>query len=122
MNTTEPMTTSDDETHDRLQEMSAIQAELRQALSDLLVEVGGKLKPVERVELEAEFRQIDEVLERLKGGSVYVALFGKTDVGKSAITNALLGHEVAKVGIEMDLTSELMSSSIRPGSSLMCRA
>jgi small GTP-binding protein len=72
----------------------------------LLTEVGAKLKPEERVDLEAEFRQIDEVLERLKSGYVYVALFGKTSVGKSAIVNALLGDDVAKVGIEMDLTSK----------------
>ena len=90
---------------DAMRDMGAIQKELRQALSDLLTEVGSKLKPEERVELEAEFRQIDEVLERLKSGFVYVPLFGKTSVGKSAITNALLGDDVAKVGIEMDLTS-----------------
>ena len=100
------MTTSEPALIDALQEMGEIQAELRQALGDLLTEVGRKLKPEERVELEAEFRQIDEVLERLKSGFVYVALFGKTSVGKSAIVNALLGDDVAKVGIEMDLTSE----------------
>jgi ribosome biogenesis GTPase A len=87
--------------------MGAIQTELHQALKDLLTEVGAKLKPEERVELEAEFRQIDEVLERLKSGYVYVAFFGKTSVGKSAIVNALLGDDVAKVGIEIDLTSEV---------------
>ena len=105
MNTTQ-QPTKDNHPHDSLHEMAAIQAELRQALSDLLVEVGGKLKPEERVELEAEFHQIDEVLERLKTGFVYVALFGKTSVGKSAIVNALLGEDVAKVGIEMDCNSE----------------
>lgn len=108
MNTAEtiPVDPHVHDAQDTLHEMAGIQAELRQALSDLLVEVGGKLKPEERVELEAEFRQIDEVLERLKSGFVYIALFGKTSVGKSAIVNALLGEDLAKVGIEMDCTSE----------------
>jgi hypothetical protein len=87
------------------QEMGEIQDELHAALKDLRSEVGSKLKPAERAEIEAEFQQLDELLERLKTGLVWVALFGKTSVGKSAIANSLMGADVALVGIEHDLTT-----------------
>ena len=87
------------------QEMAEVQQELQSALQELLTEVGKKLKPKEREEIELEFRQIDELLERLKTGLVWIALFGKTSVGKSAIANALLEDDIAEVGIQHDLTT-----------------
>lgn len=87
------------------QEMAQIQAELQSALQDLIRDVGGKLKPKERQEIEKEFSELNEVLERLKTGLVWVALFGKTCVGKSAIANSLVGDDIAKVGIQNDLTT-----------------
>ena len=64
-----------------------IQTELREALQQLTSELGNKLKPADREKLQLEFRELDILLDRLKTGLVWVALFGKTSVGKSAITN-----------------------------------
>lgn len=86
------------------QEMAEIQAELDSSLQTLLDEAGKRLKPQERASIEEEFGQLRELLERLKSGFIWVALFGKTSVGKSAIANSLMGADIAKVGIEHDLT------------------
>lgn len=86
------------------QEMAQVQAELQSALQELINNLGGKLKKHEREEIEQEFRELDEVLERLKTGLIWVALFGKTCVGKSAIANSLIGETIAEVGIQNDLT------------------
>jgi uncharacterized protein (DUF697 family) len=87
-------------------EMAEIQCELQAALHDLLSEIGGKLKPGERESIEAEFRQLDDVLERLKTGLIWVTLFGKTSVGKSSIANALMGDDLAGVAPDYDSTTE----------------
>lgn len=93
--------------HDQIRrEMQEIQSELQGALRDLVQETGSKLKPKERAEIEQEFRELDELLERLKTGLVWVTLFGKTSVGKSAIANALMESDIARVGIQNDLTTE----------------
>lgn len=87
------------------EELEEIQRELHEALRQLTAELGGKLKPEERALIEAEFEELNELLDRLKTGLVFVALFGKVSVGKSAIANALLGADMAKVGVPMDLTT-----------------
>lgn len=86
------------------EEMTEIQRELESSLQTLLSEVGSKLKPQERVSIEEEFQQLNELLERIKSGFIWIALFGKTSVGKSAIANSLIGTDIAEVGIEHDVT------------------
>ncbi|GAX43617.1 small GTP-binding protein [Tolypothrix sp. NIES-4075] len=87
------------------EEMTKVQAELQQALNEMIDTVGKKLSPKDRKEIEKEFNDINDVLERLKTGKVWVALFGKTSVGKSAIANSLIGDNVAEVGVEHDKTT-----------------
>jgi GTP-binding protein EngB required for normal cell division len=86
-------------------EMSAIQDELEQALNTIIQQYGKKLKDNEREEIEKEFKEINELLERLKTGLIWICLFGKTSVGKSAIINSLINDDVAEVGAEHDKTT-----------------
>ncbi|MFY7802401.1 MAG: GTPase [Limnoraphis robusta] len=86
-------------------EMSAIQDELEQALKTIIQQYGKKLKDNEREEIEKEFKEINELLERLKTGLIWICLFGKTSVGKSAIINSLINDDVAEVGAEHDKTT-----------------
>lgn len=86
-------------------EIREIRAELQSALAELQAAAGNKLKPAERAAVQEEFDQIFEILERLESGKVYLGLFGKTSVGKSAVCNALVGDDVARVGLQKDLTA-----------------
>jgi len=86
-------------------EMSELQKELQSGLQSMLSEVGSKLSKAEREAIEQEVNEINELIDRLKTGLVWIALFGRTSVGKSAIANSLLGEDIAKVGIEHDFTT-----------------
>jgi GTP-binding protein EngB required for normal cell division/uncharacterized protein (DUF697 family) len=88
------------------QEMEQMQAELQSALKEIIALAKKDLKPAEIKEIEEEFQDLDELLERLKTGLVWVALFGKTSVGKSAIANSLIDQDIAEVGVQHDLTTE----------------
>ena len=85
-------------------EMEQVQAELQSALKEVL-DLAQKLEPEELKEIQTEFEELNELLERIKTGLVWVALFGKTSVGKSAIANSLIGEDIAKVGVQHDLTT-----------------
>jgi GTPase Era involved in 16S rRNA processing len=86
-------------------EMAELQQELTEALGGLVDELGSKLQPHEREELETEIADINELIERLKTGKVWLAVFGKTAAGKSSVVNALLGADIASVGVEFDTTT-----------------
>ncbi|MEH2065351.1 MAG: GTPase [Nostoc sp.] len=86
-------------------EISQVQTELQEALGNLKGQFGKKLNNKERQEIENEFKEINELLERLKTGLIWVALFGKTSVGKSAIINSLMNTDIAEVGVEHDKTT-----------------
>ncbi|MGA9769886.1 MAG: GTPase [Blastocatellia bacterium] len=88
-------------------EMKEVQSELKDALQELQTSVGNKLKPHEKAEIQQEFDQLIDLLERLETGKIFLALFGKTCVGKSAIINSLLGQDIAIVGLKKDLTSRV---------------
>lgn len=50
--------------------------------------------PVEvRSALEADFRAVEQLLERLENGHIDVVVLGRVSVGKSSLLNALLGRE-----------------------------
>jgi small GTP-binding protein len=86
-------------------EISEIQADLQEALESLKQHCK-KLKDKERQEIEQEFDALNELLERLKTGLIWVCVFGKTSVGKSAVINSLLNDDLADVSAEHDKTTE----------------
>jgi len=86
-------------------EVTEIQMELKSALNQMLINVGGKLPAKDRAEIEQEFKELDELMSRVKTGYVWLALFGKASVGKSSIANSLIGKDSAKVGVEYGTTT-----------------
>jgi ribosome biogenesis GTPase A len=88
------------------QEMSELQKELQSGLQDMLHEVGHRLNKSEKEAIENEVAEIHELIDRLKTGLIWIALFGKTTVGKSAIANSLIGEDLAETGVEHDLTTK----------------
>ena len=78
-------------------------------VAELLNEYGSKLKADERQGIEKEVDELDTLLARIESGYVWLALFGKTSVGKSAIANSLIGDDVASVHVEMDHTKREMA-------------
>ena len=86
------------------EEMSQLQKDLISALTEIRSEVWKRLKPNEREEIEKEFAELDTLLERLKDGFVWLALFGKTTVGKSSVVNAIMKEEIADVDETHDTT------------------
>ncbi len=87
------------------EEMSQVQDELREALGALKREARNKMKPAEWAEIERDFADLDETLERLKDGKIWLAVVGKTNAGKSSVVNSLLEEDLALVGIKHDLTA-----------------
>lgn len=88
-------------------EMKELQEELQKGLDAMLKELGSKLKPNEIEEIKKEVKEINELIDRLKSGLIWLALFGKTSAGKSAIANSLMNADVAEVGVQHDLTDKV---------------
>ncbi|MEH2360049.1 GTPase domain-containing protein [Nostoc sp.] len=90
-------------------DMKSAREDLALALQEIRSEAGKKLDSKDLVEIEKELGEIDVLLERLGSGLVWIAVFGKTSVGKSAIVNALLEKDnIAEVGIQHDLTTKVI--------------
>lgn len=87
-------------------EMSELQKDLQKGLDSMLSEIGNKLKPHEKDEIQKEVNDIQELLKRLESGLIWLALFGRTSTGKSAIANSLMDADIAEVGVEHDLTKK----------------
>ena len=73
--------------------LESVRAELSEGISSLreLLRKSKQLGTEERRQLEAEFAQLDELLDRLETGYIYLAVFGKGSVGKSSLVNSILG-------------------------------
>jgi small GTP-binding protein len=87
------------------EEVSKIQAELEGALENLSKQFSKKIKAKEQEDIKKEFSEINDLLDRLKTGLIWIALFGKTSVGKSSVTNSLMNEDVSKVAVEHDTTT-----------------
>lgn len=56
-----------------------------------LLDRSPQIKRDERRRLEEEFAALDELIDRLETGYIYLAVFGKGSVGKSSLVNSILG-------------------------------
>ena len=63
----------------------------RESLRELVR--GTRIPPEVRESLVDGYRQVEAMLEKLEQGHIYIAVFGRVSVGKSAILNALLGED-----------------------------
>ncbi len=61
----------------------------------------------EREALAADIRSLHDMLDKLRGGKVHIAVFGEISTGKSALINALVGKEVADVSIRGGWTKDV---------------
>lgn len=73
--------------------LESVRAELAEGIASLrkLLRESRQLGAAERRQLEDEFAQLDELLDRLETGYIYLAVFGKGSVGKSSLVNSILG-------------------------------
>jgi GTP-binding protein Era len=80
---------------------------------------GLKLTPEEEHALADELRQLRELGQKLDENTVEIAAFGMVSRGKSSVLNALLGHDVFKVGTTHGTTvsraSQRWEHSAAPG-------
>src|SRR3954447_20743546 len=83
---------------DRLDEAQT-EAVVERARDSLEATLNGlKLTPEEERALADELRQLRELGQKLDDNTIEIAAFGMVSRGKSSVLNALLGHEVFKVG------------------------
>ncbi|WP_374791102.1 GTPase [Aerosakkonema funiforme] len=85
------------------EKIDKIQVELRATLKETINSVDTNLNSEERDEIENKLQELNELLGKLKTGLVYIALFGKTGVGKSSIINSLIGADVIDLRVENDV-------------------
>jgi len=63
----------------------------RESLAELLQD--RRVPDSVRAGLTEEYQEVEQMLERLEHGELHIAAFGRVSVGKSALLNALLGHQ-----------------------------
>lgn len=80
---------------------------LKNTLGDLLSTATDKLSPQEITAARAQLDVVEELLRRIETGYIWVALFGKVNVGKSSIANSLIGDDVFEVGPVHDVTGSV---------------
>jgi small GTP-binding protein len=66
-----------------------------------------RCSPEEKQRLHGELRQLQDMLTKLTGGRVEIAVFGEISTGKSALINALVGQAVAAVDVQGGWTKEV---------------
>lgn len=71
------------------------------------------IPPAVRSGLAAEFARLESMLAKLERGELHIAVFGRVSVGKSALSNALLGEPAFDVGVLHGTTREATQRSWR---------
>lgn len=72
--------------------LESVRRELAEGIASLrAVLASARLDRKEKQAVEREFEQLDELLERLETGYIYLAVFGRGSVGKSSLVNSILG-------------------------------
>jgi len=72
------------------------------------------LDPADRERFAEQIREVETVMEKLERGVIHIAAFGMVSRGKSALLNALLGHEVFEVGPTHGTTHRRQSATWTP--------
>ncbi|WP_440223712.1 DUF697 domain-containing protein [Dokdonella sp. MW10] len=71
-----------------------------QATDSLRALVGDTaIPPAIRASLAADFERLEAMLDKLERDELHLAVFGRVSVGKSALSNALLGEDAFEVGV-----------------------
>lgn len=63
----------------------------RESLNELLSDP--RVPQEVRASLNADYEQVQSMLDKLEHGHIHIAVFGRVSVGKSALVNALLGEQ-----------------------------
>lgn len=94
---------------------------MRESLSDLLCDP--RIPAEVRAELDADFRSIEALLDRLEHGRLEIVVLGRVSVGKSSLLNALLGREAFPVSVLHGQTRTIDRQNLRTaadGSVTLC--
>ncbi len=67
------------------------------------------LNPSDRAKFADQVREVEAMMQNLEQGVIHLAAFGMVSRGKSALLNALIGHEVFEVGPTHGTTRERQS-------------
>ena len=69
----------------------------KQSLSQLLNDE--RVPESVRRGLTADYKAIQQMLDKLEQGQLHIAVFGRVSVGKSSVLNALMGKQVFSVSL-----------------------
>lgn len=61
----------------------------------------------EKSALQSDFESLEQVLDKLTNGRVEIVIFGEISTGKSALINAIIGDQVARVDVQGGWTTEV---------------
>lgn len=76
------------------------------SLEQTLVQLRG-CSAQERDALRHELQNLESMQQKLLGGKVEIVVFGEISTGKSALINAIIGHQVASVNVQGGWTTDL---------------
>jgi len=81
---------------------------LREVVDSLHVE------PADKAKFADQLRDVEAMMQKLETGVIHIAAFGMVSRGKSALLNALIGHEVFEVGPTHGTTRDRQSATWTP--------